>query len=173
MGQYPERIAARMRVTWESRQAEETLKAKWSKRKKLWNTSNSNLRLWNSCPAAKLQSRIDSFFYLFLRFLLCPLATPPLFIAISFHVFFSFQAVLHVPDMSRCSHTPRSFKFTPRLIFPPIRATCTATPSTTPTKTMDAPPFKIRQFIFAIKRQFQAICSDLPNGTQRVKHVIL
>lgn len=80
-GQYPERIAAQMRVTWESREAEKTLKAKWSKKEKkkkqLWNTSNSNLRLWNSCPAAKLQSRIDSFFYLFLRFLLCPLATPP------------------------------------------------------------------------------------------------
>lgn len=102
-----------------------------------------------------------------------PSCHPPLFIAISFYVFFSFQAVLHVPDMSRCSHTPRSFKFTPRLIFPPIRATCTATPSKMPTKTMDAPPFKIRQFIFAIKRQFQAICSDLPNGTQRVKQVIL
>lgn len=61
---------------------------------------------------------------------------PFLFLATFIHVFVSFQAALHVPDMSRCSHPPRSFKFTSRLIFLPIGAARTPIPSTTPRQWM-------------------------------------
>lgn len=57
---------------------------------------------------------------------------PSLFLATFIHVFVSFQVALHVPDMSRCSHPPRSFKFTPRLIFSPIGAAHTAILSRSP-----------------------------------------
>lgn len=52
-----------------------------------------------------------------------PLAIVPschplfLFLATFIHVFFSFQAALHVADISRCSHPPQSFTFALCLIF--------------------------------------------------------
>lgn len=169
-----------LQLKWELPEKAERLSSRWklseAKKKKKKSSETPATAICDSGILAQQPNYSHALILSFTSFssFCCALLPPPLlFIAISFHVFSSFQAALHVPDMSRCSHTPRSFKFTPRLIFPPIHATPTATLSTTPTKTMDAPPFKLRRFIFEIKRQFQTICSDLPNSVWRVKCVIL